>query len=59
MEVQYGSNPLNAFSTPENIQYDTSFGTDTCADDVDNDQDGQVDDTGGMGRGPDPGCIAP
>ena len=39
VEVQYGSNPTNPASTPENLGYNPS----TCSDSADNDLDGSAD----------------
>jgi hypothetical protein len=46
VEELYGSDPQDADSTPENLQFDAA----TCSDGVDNDGDGLIDDD-------DPGCA--
>ncbi len=58
VEDQYGSNPMNPNSTPENAAYDALSGRITCSDGLDNDLDGSTD-KGGMGSAGDSGCPAP
>jgi hypothetical protein len=61
IEIQYGSNPNSAASTPENWQYDAARNMGTCSDQVDNDGNGLIDALGGqIGNnqvGPDPKCL--
>ncbi|MGI8925858.1 MAG: hypothetical protein ACR2HN_04335 [Tepidiformaceae bacterium] len=52
VELFYGSDHRNRFSTPENKFYDPG----TCTDGVDNDLDGFTDGPG-SGSVPDPGCV--
>ncbi len=49
IEEEYGSDPHNGLSTPEDWRYDEGYGKTTCTDGVDNDLDGATDNA-------DPGC---
>gem|GEM_PF-1389510 len=51
VEEEYGSDPNDADSTPEDTAFDEEFDEDSCTDGVDNDLDGDIDDE-------DAGCAA-